>query len=266
VVAVSKRLEDVLRRLGKLPSPQVGVSPFMVTSGHGLDELVGSDVARTAIPAESQNNAVLLDAAAGHIAVAGTPPNEYVFVTQGMMLRSGAWQYESGVTTASACRMDPGAITQYFAVGPGDPNNGSNWHLLWQVDGSGNTWQAGSSNISSVNVSALAVGGLPIGTGVTNTSPGYLRLGPITIQWGYALITTGAPPVQTAVFIGYPAHVNQTLVVMATPQTTDDSLVWLSTSNYGQNGFTIDVFRTNLLGGTPGPLNVLFTWFAVCQT
>jgi hypothetical protein len=262
------QLEQVLKRLGRVNGKQAVPSPHSYLTGHGLEALTGSDVARTAIPAASQLNAGLLDAAAGHVAVTGAVPSEYIYVTSGMILRSGSWQYESGYTTASAFRFEPNGTLTYWIIGPGDPNNGNNWHSKWSLDNQGDMWLAGAFTPTSLTVSGQISAntylraGAPFGAANANV-PGVLQLGAITLQWGQGIISTAAPPGQTAMNVTFPDAVNATLAVVCTPITIDNSLVWIAAGGFGPTTFRLNVFRTNLFGGTLGPLTVDFSWLAI---
>jgi hypothetical protein len=265
VVAVSaENLKRVLERLGNPNGKKSSVaSPHSYLTQHGLEALTGSDVARIAIPAASQLNAALLDAASGHVITFGTPPNEITLLTYGLLFRNNVFSLEAGVTVGTAFRLAGDQTMSYWTIGPGDPNNFANWHLIWDVDSTGNMGSIGTFNPAVLDVQTLLVGGKTMGGGQYWTVPGFVTLGPIILQWGSNVILTPTPPAQTTEYIGYVAGVNQTQVVVATPQTTDNSLVWFATYGYGEQGFFIDIFRNAILGGTPGPLAVRFGWFSI---
>jgi hypothetical protein len=152
-----KLLQEMLRRYGKTVTIPPSAEPFSTTprpnnTPHGLEIITPADIARLILPDESSNNATLLDAAAGHVVLFGTPPNEYVCITNGLLLRNGVWSYESGVTVAGVMRVEPGGLVNFFRVGPGDPNNGANWHLTWQIDANGNlTLEGGLTVVGAFN-------------------------------------------------------------------------------------------------------------------
>lgn len=134
-----ENLAEVLKRLGA-SGPRSNPLHRSYFTGHGLEALVGSDVARLAIPAASQLNATLLDAAAGHVEVSGTPPNESVLLTMGIRIIDGAWQYEAGSQLGRVVQLDPVGDVVFWLV-TGTPMN---WYNQAFFDGYGNLTVTGA--------------------------------------------------------------------------------------------------------------------------
>ena len=132
------------------------------------------------------------------------------------------------------------------------------WDEQAHLDNAGN-WVA-------INLHTYSAGtARPVGTGLTWQAPGYVGLGDITLQWGINSFThSGSPPPWQGGYFGYPFHVNETQVVMATLLSTDASVTGISTQNWGQDGFVVEVCRTG--PGAGGALAITFSWLAVCQT
>lgn len=211
-----------------------------ILSPHGLEQLIGSDIAATAIPAAAAVNVNLLDAAAGYILA---NPGGPLYISQGAVFdrATGQWNAEAGVTAATMIQLNGGVVYFY------------NW-----------SGAAGAANITWTEAQTLRLAGGAFGQ-AQPASPGYIRLGAITMLWGQDFITTGTPPGESVSSVGYPIGVTSTLHVTVTLVTNDESVVWLSAAGYGATGFELVCYRNNL-AGEPGPLNVSYSWFAVAQT
>lgn len=133
-------------------------TPRSWNTTHGLEVITGSDIARVVLPAASSQNEQLLDAAAGHIAVFGSPPQEYVCITAGIRLVNGVWQYEPGSSLGRVIRLDPDGLIYYLLV-TGTPMT---WYTQAYLDGYGN-----------LSVNSLTVNGSFVPSGpITGPAPG----------------------------------------------------------------------------------------------
>lgn len=227
-----------------------------ILSAHGLEQLVGTDIAAIAIPAASAVNVPLLDSAAGYFISNPTA----TFISQGAHFNrtTGQWDADAGQASATLVILTAGGVTFSSWSGSAGATN-ITWTQHASIDASGNL----TANL--VNANALAVAGGSFGAASVGV-PGYIRLGAITFIWGQSFITTGTPPVQSVSFVGFPIATSGTLGVTVTPMTTDDSLVWMAVTAFGSTGFTLVTYRTNLLGGTPGALTVNYNYLAVVRT
>src|SRR5262249_44209616 len=120
-----------------------GPSLHSYNTTHGLEVVTGPDIARIALPAASQQNAPLLDIAAGHVCALGAPPNESVCLTSGIRLIGGAWQYEPGSTLGRVIRLEPNGQVEFW-LGTGSPIT---WYLQAWIDGYGNITTTGNLQV-----------------------------------------------------------------------------------------------------------------------
>lgn len=163
-------------------------SPHSWNTGHGLEVVTGPDVARVVLPEASQINTGLLDAAAGHVATFGTPPNETVCLSQGIILRSGVWSYESGVTYGRCIMLEPGGRVGFWAI-TGTPMV---WTLEAHLDAGGNLHVGGGLIVDGTfQPTGVMGGGGPRGTVRQRTSLARLALSYDT--WTGATNYTMAP-------------------------------------------------------------------------
>jgi hypothetical protein len=138
----------------------VGPSQHSYNTTHGLEVVTGPDVARIALPAASQLNGSLLDAAAGHVGVYGAVGSETVFITMGIRLQNG-WQYEPGSTVGRVIQLNPDGSVAYYLV-TGTPMN---WYLQMQLDGYGDLLVSGNLRVDGQFTPAGPLsGGGPNGT------------------------------------------------------------------------------------------------------